>query len=125
MRVCARKSYSRVRRVRAASPPGSAERSASTSHRCGGCGTGSFLRQLIDWGADPSKLCGTELLPDRLEAACRATAHGVRWHPGRLDAIPAGGFDLVSAHTVFSSILDPVGRHALAAGMRRSLRPGG
>ena len=32
-----------------------------------GCGTGSFLRQLIDWGANPAKLTGTELLAERLE----------------------------------------------------------
>ncbi len=90
-----------------------------------GCGTGSFLRQLVDWGADPGKLCGTELLPDRLAAAGRATAAGVHWHLGGLDALPEGGFDLVTAHTVFSSILEPSRRQALAAAMRRRLRPGG
>jgi SAM-dependent methyltransferase len=90
-----------------------------------GCGTGGFLRQLIDWGADPAKLCGTELLPERLDAARRNTASGVRWHLGGLESIDSGSFDLVTAHTVFSSILEDEQRRTLAAGMRRILRPGG
>ncbi len=90
-----------------------------------GCGTGSFLRQLIDWGANPCKLTGTELLPERLEIARRNSASGVRWHLGTLDAIPDRSVDLVSAHTVFSSILEAERRAALAADMWRILRPGG
>lgn len=90
-----------------------------------GCGSGSFLRQLIDWGADPAKLTGTELLPERLATARRLTAGDVRWHLGQPDGLPDAGFDLVSAHTVFSSILDEGARIALAADMWRKLRPGG
>jgi SAM-dependent methyltransferase len=90
-----------------------------------GCGNGKFLRQLIDWGADPANLTGTELLPDRLDTARRNTAGDVRWHLGELDSLPDGSFDLVSAHTVFSSILDDAARQRLANGMWRRLRPGG
>lgn len=90
-----------------------------------GCGSGSFLRQLIDWGADPAKLTGTELLPDRLATARRITAGDVHWHLGQPGSLPDGSFDLVSAHTVFSSILDEDARRALAADMWRKLRPGG
>lgn len=90
-----------------------------------GCGSGSFLRELIDWGANPVNLTGTELLPDRLEAARRKTARGVQWHLGGLEEMAAGGVDLVSAHTVFSSIPDDTRRRALAADMWRMLRPGG
>lgn len=90
-----------------------------------GCGTGGFLRQLIDWGAEPANLTGTELLPDRLDMARRRTAPGVHWHLGGLDRFADGGVDLVSAHTVFSSILDQARREALAADMWRTLRPGG
>lgn len=90
-----------------------------------GCGTGGFLRQLIDWGADPANLTGTELLPDRIELARGRTARGVHWHLGELDCMPDDGFDLVTAHTVFSSILDDEARSALAADMWRCLRPGG
>ncbi|MFC4931560.1 class I SAM-dependent methyltransferase [Massilia sp. GCM10023247] len=90
-----------------------------------GCGSGQFLRQLIDWGARPANLAGTELQSERLDAA-RALAPGaVRWHLGELDKLADGGFDLVSAQTVFSSILDDAARRALAAAMWRKLRPGG
>lgn len=90
-----------------------------------GCGTGGFLRQLIDWGADPANLTGTELQQDRLERARHVTAGAVSWRLGSLDTLGLRGFDLVSAQTVFSSILDPGLRHELAAQMWRALRPGG
>jgi ubiquinone/menaquinone biosynthesis C-methylase UbiE len=90
-----------------------------------GCGGGAFLRQLIDWGATPSHLAGTELQHERLNQARAHTAPGVRWHLGQLDAFPDDSVDLVSAHTVFSSILDEDIRRALAAEMWRVLRPGG
>ena len=90
-----------------------------------GCGSGKFLRQLIDWGANPAHLTGTELLPERLAAARGLTAGDVHWHLGELDSLPGNNFDLVSAHTVFSSVLDNEARRRLAAGMWRALRPGG
>jgi SAM-dependent methyltransferase len=90
-----------------------------------GCGTGAFLRQLIDWGATPAHLAGTELQQDRLDHARVHTAPGVRWHLGQLDAFPDNSADLVSAHTVFSSILDEDRRRELAAEMWRLLKPGG
>ena len=90
-----------------------------------GCGNGAFLRQLIDWGATPANLTGTESQQDRLELAASRTASGVRWHGGPLSALPAGGSDLVAAHTVFSAILDPALRQQLAADMWRLLKPGG
>ncbi len=90
-----------------------------------GCGTGGFLRQMIDWGATPAKLTGTEPQKDRLDHARRCTAHGVRWHLGALDALPPASYDLVTAQTVLSSVLDPVLRRELAAQMWRTLRPGG
>jgi len=90
-----------------------------------GCGAGGFLRQLIDWGATPAYLAGTELQPERLDQARARTAPGVRWHLGGLDAFPDASVDLVSAHTVFSSILDDDMRRGLADAMWRVLRPGG
>ncbi|RZA36177.1 MAG: class I SAM-dependent methyltransferase [Lysobacteraceae bacterium] len=90
-----------------------------------GCGTGGFLRQLIDWGADPGKLTGTELQPDRLDYARYFTAEGVSWRLGTLDTLGLRGFDLVAAQTVFSSVLDPALRRELADQMWRALRPGG
>jgi SAM-dependent methyltransferase len=90
-----------------------------------GCGNGSFLRQLIDWGAQPAHLAGTELQQERLDQARVRTAHGVRWHLGGLDVFPDASMDLVSAHTVFSAILDDDLRRDMAAQMWRVLRPGG
>ncbi|MET0857968.1 MAG: class I SAM-dependent methyltransferase [Telluria sp.] len=90
-----------------------------------GCGTGAFLRQLISWGADPSKLIGTEFQQDRLDHARRHTAKGVQWHLGGLDCAATASIDLASAETVFSSILDPNLRRGLAAEMWRTVKPGG
>ena len=90
-----------------------------------GCGTGGFLRQLIDWGATPGHLTGTELQQDRLELAQPRTAPGVHWHCGPLTTLPAASADLVSAQTVLSSVLEPELRQRLAADMWRVLKPGG
>ncbi len=90
-----------------------------------GCGTGGFLRQLIDWGAHPCHLTGTELQADRLEQSRARTAQGVTWRLGPPDSVPQASYDLVSAQAVFSSILDAALRRELAAQMWRALRPGG
>ena len=90
-----------------------------------GCGSGGFLRQLIDWGADPARLTGTEYQPERLALARARTADGVRWHLGDLDFARDASFDLAVANTVFSSILAPRARAALAAEMWRTVMPGG
>ena len=72
-----------------------------------GCGIGSFLRMLVEWGAKPEHLVGTEYLADRLNEAQIRSPAGIRWHLGDLSEIDyINKFDLVSAHTVFSSILD-------------------
>lgn len=90
-----------------------------------GCGSGAFLRQLIGWGADPANLAGTEYQGELLEYAQRCSAAGVRWHLGDLDFAAPCSFDLVTANTVFSSILDDQARVALAQEMWRVLEPGG
>jgi SAM-dependent methyltransferase len=89
------------------------------------CGSGGFLRQLIDWGATPAHLTGTDLQQDRLDLAALRTAPGVRWHCGPPGTLPAASADLVSAHTVLSSATDPALRQQLAGDMWRLLRPGG
>lgn len=89
-----------------------------------GCGSGAFLRQLIDWGADPARLVGTEYQPERLELARQRSPAGVRWHLGDLDFADAS-FELAVANTVFSSVLEAAARARLAAEMWRTLMPGG
>ncbi|QYF93526.1 methyltransferase domain-containing protein [Massilia sp. PAMC28688] len=90
-----------------------------------GCGSGGFLRQLIDWGADPARLAGTEYQPERLALARQRTAPGVYWHLGDLDFAGDGSVTLAVANTVFSSILEPDARSRLAAEMWRIVMPGG
>ncbi len=90
-----------------------------------GCGSGGFLRQLINWGANPALLAGTEYQQERLDEARLRSAAGVRWHLGDLDFTAPASADLIIANTVFSSILAPSARQALAADMWRTLAPGG
>ncbi|MCG6877655.1 MAG: class I SAM-dependent methyltransferase [Deltaproteobacteria bacterium] len=91
-----------------------------------GCGSGGWLRTLVDWGASPENLHGIDLLGDRIEKA-KISAPGI-------DFRIASGFELpyaeqtmalVSAHTVFSSILDGSARKTLAREMARVLIPTG
>jgi hypothetical protein len=101
--------------------------SAPTSARCASrrrLRHGGFLRQLIDWGATPAHLTGTELQQDRLELARLRSAPGVNWHCGPAGR-PAGrqrrpgqraDRDLVGAR--------PELRQRLAADMWRILKPG-
>ena len=90
-----------------------------------GCGAGAWLRMLQDWGADAERLHGIDLLADRV-AAARALAPqiDVRASEG-LIPFDANTMDIVSAHTVFSSILDESARRSLAGEMMRVLRKSG
>lgn len=91
-----------------------------------GCGTGSFLRTLAEWGANPSQLVGSELLADRLETARLLGPPGVHWHLGPIGSLPEQPqFKLVSALTVFSSVVSPGVRAALAEQMWMRVAPGG
>jgi len=91
-----------------------------------GCGNGRFLRQLVEWGGDPARMVGTELQEERLANARRLGMPGMEWHLGGLEGLPAGQrFDLASAFTVFSSVLDPGLRRQLAGEMWQRVVPGG
>jgi SAM-dependent methyltransferase len=91
-----------------------------------GCGVGLWLRRLAEWGANPARLHGVELLADRIERA-RQLSPGIDFRLTNGWPIPfeTGSMALVSASTVFSSILDPMVRQALADEMQRVLRPDG
>jgi SAM-dependent methyltransferase len=91
-----------------------------------GCGDGGFLRRLVSWGADPSRLAGVDLLGDRVAAARRIEpCLDVRQADARALPFDNASFDLVFQLTVFSSILDDGMRRAVAREMARVLRPGG
>lgn len=92
-----------------------------------GCGEGRWLRRFAQWCASPENLAGVDLLPERIAAAREACPSDVRLFCCNAGELPFAdqSFDLVSCMTVFSSILVPGLRAAVAAEMLRVLRPGG
>jgi ubiquinone/menaquinone biosynthesis C-methylase UbiE len=91
-----------------------------------GCGDGGFLRRLVSWGANPSNLRGIDLLPERVAIAQRIEpCLDIRQADASALPFEDGSFDQVYQLTVFSSILDPAMRRAVAGEMTRVLRPGG
>lgn len=91
-----------------------------------GCGTGALLRTLIELGVSPAQCTGIDLLPDRIETALARSHPEMRWHVGGLDAVDADQrFDLVTAWTVLSSVVDADARRSLIDAMWDRVRPGG
>lgn len=91
-----------------------------------GCGSGGWLRQLQAWGASAQNLHGVDLLPDRIDRA-RQLAPEIDHRVGSGWQLPFdnAAMGLVTAHTVFSSILNADARQSLAAEMVRVLAPHG
>lgn len=87
-----------------------------------GCG----LRQLKFWEACAEKLHGVDLLSDRVAAARQFVADiDLRQANGWQLPYADVSMDLVSAHTLFSSILNEDARASVAAEMTRVLDPHG
>lgn len=91
-----------------------------------GCGSGGWLLTLLTWGASSSRLHGIDLLQDRIENA-KSLMPGVDCQIASGYSIPHpdASMDLISAHTVFSSIIAADSRKALAQEMQRVLKPQG
>jgi SAM-dependent methyltransferase len=91
-----------------------------------GCGSGGWLRQLAAWGASAENLHGIDLLTDRI-ACARRLAPEIDHRVGSGWQLPFASvaMNLVTAQTVFSSILSADARQSLAAEMVRVLRPEG
>lgn len=91
-----------------------------------GCGTGQWLAEFIQWGAQPGSLHGIDLLDERVNAA-RTRLPDADLRAGDARHLPwqDDSFDLVTQFTVFSSILDSGVRQELANEMVRVLRPDG
>lgn len=92
-----------------------------------GCGSGYWLRQLIQWGVSPSNLFGVDLLADRIAAARELCPSAVA-----LDCADAsrlrfgeGTFDAVLQFTVLTSVLDSAMKEAIACEILRVLKPSG
>ncbi len=91
-----------------------------------GCGDGSLLRETLQWGIKLSNLAGIELRQDQVSIALERTPTiDVRCGSATSLPWPDATFDLVGAHTVFTSILDERMRDDVASEMRRVLKPGG
>jgi len=91
-----------------------------------GCGRGQWFGVLEDFGARRECLSGIDLDPGRI-AEARQRYPGADLRAGDATRLPwdSGTFDVVLQSTVFSSILDPEVRRAVAAEMARVVRPTG
>ncbi len=92
-----------------------------------GCGTGQWLRALVQWGARPSRITGVDLLAQRVAVARSLCASDAALLVGTATALPFrdGAFDIVLQSTVFTSILDDEIRRRAASELLRVLRRGG
>ena len=84
------------------------------------------MLEFIQWGAEPWRLAGVDLIPERIGQARRRIPQA-DLRLGSAQKLPWAdeSFDLVSQFTVFTSILDPLLKQAIAEEMLRVLRPGG
>lgn len=92
-----------------------------------GCGTGYWLREFINWGAQPQNVMGVDLLVDRVAEARRISPEAVRIKCSNASKLefPDASFDIVFQCVVFTSVLDPALRQQIAAEMLRVLKRDG
>jgi len=92
-----------------------------------GCGTGSWLRKFIKWGACPQNITGVDLLSDRVAIARQLCPERVRIEYGNATKLgfPDGCFDLVLQSTVFSSVLDSSMKQQIVSEMLRVVKADG
>jgi ubiquinone/menaquinone biosynthesis C-methylase UbiE len=89
-----------------------------------GCGSGHWLRELVQWGVRPDHVVGIDLISERLGDARARCAPGVRLATASAAALPFadGTFDVVLQSTVLTSVLDAAVRERIAGEMMRVLR---
>jgi len=92
-----------------------------------GCGSGHWLRELVQWGVRPDHVVGIDLISERLGDARARCAPSVRLAAASAAALPFadGTFDVVLQSTVLTSVLDAAVRERIAGEMMRVLRPRG
>ncbi len=92
-----------------------------------GCGTGLWLRQFLNWGAQSQNIIGVDLLVDRVAEARRSLPEALRIECANAAKLefPDASFDLVLQSTVFTSVLDPHMRQQIAAEMIRVVKEDG
>lgn len=91
-----------------------------------GCGGGTLLRHLFDFGAQPEDCFGVDLREDVLRIA-RHLSPNSSFVPatGASLPFPDHSFDIVFQFLVLTSILDPRIKSAVVREILRTLRPGG
>jgi ubiquinone/menaquinone biosynthesis C-methylase UbiE len=92
-----------------------------------GCGRAYWLRQMIQWGAQPENLFGIDLMPERLQDGEKLCPPQVSLECGDASHLdfPDACLTMVLQFTVFTSILDDVMKKHIAAEISRVLKPGG
>jgi ubiquinone/menaquinone biosynthesis C-methylase UbiE len=91
-----------------------------------GCGDGALLRRLVAYGANPARMSGVDILPQRVDRARRIDpCLDIRCLDARELPFPDARFDIVFQMTVFSLIFDDAVQRAVASEMTRVLKPGG
>ncbi len=91
-----------------------------------GCGTGTWLAEFLQWGAEAKDLCGIDLDEGRLETARkRLPTADLKTGDASQLPWPDATFDVVTQFTVFTSILDSDLKRRIASDMLRVLKPGG
>lgn len=91
-----------------------------------GCGLGGTLRQLLEYGAEPTRLFGVDLLEGRLQQAQRLGPH-LQWACGSAARLPFSdaSFDVILQFTLFTSVLSDAIKRAIAEEILRVLAPDG
>lgn len=87
-----------------------------------GCGNGLRLRDFVNWGADPTRLVGVDITPERIAQARRLSPNitFVCANADRLE-FSNGSFDLVFQFSTFTSLLDYAMKRRVAEEMLRVL----
>jgi ubiquinone/menaquinone biosynthesis C-methylase UbiE len=91
-----------------------------------GCGTGNWLLECAQWGAELENISGIDLDAERVEQA-RRRLPGADIRCGNAAELPweTGSFDVVLQFTVFTSVLDRGLKERMAAEMVRVMKPQG
>lgn len=92
-----------------------------------GCGNAWVLRFLVNLRADPSRLHGIDLVPERIALARLQSPAAFDLRVGDATALPYddSAFDVVCQFTALSSFTETDNRERFASEMARVLRPGG
>jgi ubiquinone/menaquinone biosynthesis C-methylase UbiE len=91
-----------------------------------GCGGGTLLRYLYDFGAKPRDCYGIDVLEDTLRGA-KELSPNVGFFVASAACLPFAdeAFDLVFQSLVFTSVLDPKIKQTIASEILRVLKKGG